>query len=293
MLILDRRHLLSLAGAAAGASLLPKPARAAIGEAQVHTASDAGALVDSVVILGDESAVLVDAQFIAPEAAALADLIAASGRRLDTVIISHYHPDHILGLDVILQRFPEARAVTHPKIRPLIEQSVAGMLAQFSAGAPEGVFAARAHIPDALEADHVLLEGERIEVIEPIHGDTDLISPVLIPSLDTLIASDLLYQDVHVWVADNTTPDRVQAWRDSLDQLEGMGAGTVIPGHRTADSPDGSAAFAWTRDYLDQWDAALAEAGNADELRAAMIRGREDVGFALAVDRAVAAVYPE
>lgn len=293
MLILDRRHVLSLAAGAAGATFLPTEASAGLGSADVYTASPEGGQVDSVVILGDEAAVLVDAQLTAPDAAALADLISATGRRLETVVLSHMHPDHVLGLAVIMDRFPEARPVAHPLIQPQIEASAAAMLDGFNANAPAGVFADRAVIPEALNSDQIELEGERIEIMDPMHGDTDLISPVYVPALGTLIAADLLYQDIHVWVAENTTPERIALWRENLSKLEALNADTVIPGHRAPDSGDGAGAFAWTRGYLDIWEAALVDTSTPEELRATMMEGREGLGLALAVERAVGAVYPE
>ena len=290
MFILNRRNFLAAASAAA---LTPTLARAALASSEVFTAGPEGALVDSVVVMGEERAVLVDAQFVAPAAAALADVIEASGRTLETVFITHYHPDHVLGLDVILKRFPDAKAVAHPKVQALIEQYAPGMLAGFSKDAPAGVFAERAVIPDALEADHLMLEGERIEILDPMHGDTDLITAVHIPSLDTLVATDFAYADTHLWVAENLEPEQIDTWRKNTETLEAIGASTVIPGHRKPESANDATVFAKTRAYLDRWAAARAEAKSADELKAALLAGNEELGFALAVERAAMAAFPE
>jgi hypothetical protein len=113
-----------------------------------------------------------------------------------------------------------------------------------------------------------------------------------VPSLDTLIASDFAYVGNHVWVAENTTPEALAQWRASLDRLEAIGAGTVIPGHRSPDAANDASVFAATRAYLDQWETALAETSSAEDLRAAMMAGNEGLGFTIGLDRAVAAVYP-
>src|SRR5262249_26865277 len=65
----------------------------------------------STLIFGDRDAVLVDALVTAREAAALADWVALHERRLTTIYITHGHADHWLGLSVVLDRFPQARAV--------------------------------------------------------------------------------------------------------------------------------------------------------------------------------------
>ncbi|MDJ0825256.1 MAG: MBL fold metallo-hydrolase [Rhodobacter sp.] len=290
MQLLDRRTFLALTAGSAAAALA-RPAQAGLAEAQVFTADPFGGVVDSTVILGDDAAVLIDAQFTLPNATRLADVIAATGKRLETIFITHYHPDHHLGLAAIMDRFPDAQPVAHPAIQPKIAGGAQAMLDNMRAGQPDN-FATRVVIPEALSSDAILLEGERIEVLEPMHGDTDLISAVHIPALDTLVASDFAYTGTHAWVAENTTPDKIDMWRASLSKLEAIGAGTIVPGHRSADAMNDASAFAATRAYLDQWEAALAETSTADDLRAAMMQGNEGLGLGFALDRAIGAVYP-
>lgn len=291
MQILDRRSFLAITGGAALAASQPSRALAGLGGAEVFTADASGALVDSVVVLGERSALLVDAQMTAPNASALADVIEATGRRLETIFISHYHPDHVLGLGVLAERFPEARAVAHGAVQPKIEATAGAMLAQMGAGAPAGVFAKKAVVPEALGGDHLMLEGERIDVLGPMAGDTEAIAALHIPALDTVIAADLVYSGTHVWTAEIQTPEALAAWRGSLDALEGIGAGTVIPGHRMPDTPAHADGIAWTRAYLAKWEAALGEARSAEELKSLM--ADDSLGLGMAVDRAAAAAFPE
>ena len=287
MQLLDRRTFLALT--AASAALSPAASRAAAKSADVFTSSD-GIFVDSTIIIGEERAVVIDAQLTKGAADTLADTVAATGRALDTIVITHAHPDHVLGLAVLLDRFPEARAVAHPAIQSILAGAV-GPMRDALANAFPGAIADTAIAPQALTQDHVMLEGERIDVLDPMHGDTDLITPVHVPALDTLIAADIVYADTHLWLAENTTPDRTALWRASLDTLAGIEAGTVIPGHRLPDTPNDASAIAKTRAYLDQWDAAVAAATSADELRAMMLGGNENLGFATGLDRAVSAVF--
>ncbi|MEM8630259.1 MAG: MBL fold metallo-hydrolase [Pseudomonadota bacterium] len=291
MQLLDRRTFLALTGAAAGATALPRRSKAAPASADVFTADAMGGLVDSTVILGQDKALLIDAQFTKANAEALAETIDATGRDLETIFITHYHPDHVLGLAVLMDRFPNAKPVAHGAVQPLIAQAAQGMLDAMSASRP-GVFADRAIVPEALPGDSLMLEGERFDVIGPLHGDTGLVTAVHIPQLATLVAADLVYTDTHVWVAENTTPEDLAAWRASLDQIEAIGAATLIPGHRQAGSANDASAIAHTRAYLDQWEAALAATSTAEELRAAMMVGNDALGMGFALDNAIGAVYP-
>ncbi|MEL7151941.1 MAG: MBL fold metallo-hydrolase [Pseudomonadota bacterium] len=295
MQLLNRRTFLEITGASTGMALLGATGVRAGGHraAEVFTADPQGGLVDSTVLLGEEKAVLIDAQMNVPNATRLADVIAATGRDLETVFITHMHPDHTLGLAVILDRFPNARPVTHAQLQPVLAEALAPMLQYMSGNAPAGVFADRVIVPEALEADHILLEGDRIDVLDPMHGDTDLISALHVPALDTLIASDFVYADTFAWTAENTTPERVALWLESLDKLEAIGASTIIPGHRQENSPNDATGFAQTRAYLAQWLDALDKAGSGDDLRAMMQEGNESLGMGFALETAVGTVYPE
>ncbi len=291
MLVLDRRNFVALAGGMGAASLLAGRARAGVAETSVFTADAAGALVDSTLILGETKAMLVDAQINVANATRLADLIAATGRELETIWITHYHPDHLLGLAVLMDRFPNAKPLTHTAIRPVMEQTAQGMLTYLSGTAP-GVFADRVVLPDATSAEFLTLEGERIDIIGPMQGDTALMTALHIPVLDTLIAADFVYADTFVWTEEATKPEAIEAWRKSLDQLESIGAKVIIPGHRQDSSPNDATGIAQTRAYLAQWETALATTKTAEDLRAALMQGNESYGLTFALDRAIAAVYP-
>ncbi|MEO1748829.1 MAG: MBL fold metallo-hydrolase, partial [Pseudomonadota bacterium] len=276
MYILNRRNFLQLtAGAAAGSSLIGASERSlAAGHgasADVFTADPLGGLVDSVLIVGEEKLLLIDAQFTVPNANRLADVIEATGKELETIFISHYHPDHHLGLSVIMSRFPEAKPVAHGSVQPAIAGAAEAMRAGSAANYPEGMIADTAAIPDVMMGDKLILEGESFDVIGPMHGDTDVITPVHMPQLDTLVAADMIYNDTHLWTAENTTPERIELWRDNLSILEALGAGTFIPGHRTEKTANDASGFIHMRNYLDAWEAAIADTQNADDLKASML----------------------
>ena len=291
MQLLDRRTFMALSAATA-ATTIAQPARAAIGGADIFTADLWGAAVDSAIIVGEESAVLIDAQLTVPNATRLADVIAATGKTLETICITHVHPDHHLGLAAIMDRFPDAKPVAHPLVQSQLSAAARWMLSTMSQGAEPGTFADRVVIPEPMTGNTIMLEGERIEVLAPLHGDTDLLSAVHIPSLDTVIASDFLYSGTHQWMAENTTPERIARWRARLNQLEALGAGTVVPGHEGLGAVRDPAIFGTTRAYIDQWETALTETSSAEDLKAAMMVGNEDKALEWVLDSSVAAVYP-
>ena len=69
----------------------------------------------STLIFGENDAGLIDTLTTVAEAEALANWVALHHRNLTTIYIAHGHFDHFAGLSVLLQRFPEARAIATPK----------------------------------------------------------------------------------------------------------------------------------------------------------------------------------
>ena len=66
---------------------------------------------NSHIILGKKEAILIDAQFNVEDAQNVVDLILQSGRKLSKIIITHPHPDHYYGLQVIGAKFWDAEIV--------------------------------------------------------------------------------------------------------------------------------------------------------------------------------------
>src|SRR6202521_3088856 len=76
----------------------------------------------ATLIFGERDAVLVDAFLTVEQAAALVEWVAASGKNLTTIYVTHGHGDHFFGLGALLDRFPKARAVATPDVVKLMRQ---------------------------------------------------------------------------------------------------------------------------------------------------------------------------
>src|SRR6266849_4496050 len=76
----------------------------------------------STLICGERDAVLVDAFMTVKQATALADWVAARGKNLTTIYITHGHGDHWFGAGTLLERFPNARLVATPNVVKVMRQ---------------------------------------------------------------------------------------------------------------------------------------------------------------------------
>ena len=78
----------------------------------------------ATLISGQRDAVLVDTFLTSEQAKTLADWVAASGKNLTAIYVTHGHGDHFFGLVPLLERFPRARAIAIPKIVEAMEQQL-------------------------------------------------------------------------------------------------------------------------------------------------------------------------
>ncbi len=221
----------------------------------------------STLIYGARDAVLVDALTTVREATALADWVALHDRRLTTIYITHGHGDHWLGLPVLLDRFPDARAV-----------ATAGTVKQMRTGEQEhsfrslfpGQIAETIALAEQLDAESFELEGRPLQVIETGHTDTVDTTSLYVPDLGLVVSGDVAYNHCHMYVAATTTASRT-AWITAVDQLAALSPAAVVTGHKDPTRGNPPSVLAETRGYLEHYGQ-LREAGLPDrELFDAMV----------------------
>jgi glyoxylase-like metal-dependent hydrolase (beta-lactamase superfamily II) len=164
----------------------------------------------------------VEAELTADQARDLADWVAAQGKNLTAVYITHGHGDHWFGLSVILERFPQARAFALPAvIEAMRKGSTSEALALWN-----GLFPGE--LPDDLVLadpfpDHTIeLEGHDLVVVELGHTDTDNTTCLHVPEIDLVVAGDAVYSDVHQYLVESS-PEGRREWIAALDTIESLG----------------------------------------------------------------------
>jgi glyoxylase-like metal-dependent hydrolase (beta-lactamase superfamily II) len=242
-----------------------------------------GFAVNSVLVTGREDAVLVDAQFTLANAHRLVAEIIETGKRLTTVYVTHSHPDHYFGLPVVTAAFPEARIVALPEVVKVIERENDFKLEFW--GKVLGNNGPKTAVRIQPLTGHAIdLEGQRLEILGPMQGDSVDNSAVWIPSIRTLIAGDMLFYHQHVWVGSTKKPEGRRAWLDALDQLEALQAEVVIAGHTQDNSQLTPDAIAFTRRYLQTFERELAATKDAKELIAVMKKEYPDSGLPICIE---------
>jgi len=116
--------------------------------------------ISSTLISGKRDSVLVDTFITVEQADILVDWVAASGKNLTTIYVTHGHGDHFFGIGALLDRFPNARAVATPDVVRLTRQQASpDVLANFWNPLFPGQIPKRLVIAEELKKNVIDLEG--------------------------------------------------------------------------------------------------------------------------------------
>lgn len=220
------------------------------------------------LVTGEKDAVLIDVPFARSDALRVVADILDSGKTLKTIIITHDHPDHFFGLDVLQDAFPDAKVVAHPVATKDMEKSIPIKFKRWSGQL--GINAPKRPVqPVAMVGDSVDLEGHKLQVLGPMQGDHVHSTVVWDAETRTLVAGDILYNGVYVWLGEHG-PAHYDAWLKVLDRLEAMNPVRIVAGHTRPGLPDDSMSIAWTRGYIKAFVDARSRSKTSKELAAIM-----------------------
>jgi glyoxylase-like metal-dependent hydrolase (beta-lactamase superfamily II) len=201
----------------------------------IHTSTPDAFFVNSFIVEGESSIILVDTQFVLSEARSVASKIAALEKPLAAILITHPHPDHYNGIVSILEKHPgthvHATTATIDGIRATAEPKRAYWTPIVGSNYPQ-TFA----IPDVIMRDGEHLSIDGIELIVNDFGPAECSDNIAIemPQIEAVIVSDLVYNRVHPWLAEG----RSELWLAALDNAKRRfgSAKTLYAGHGAAGS---------------------------------------------------------
>lgn len=232
--------------------------------------------VSSVLITGPKEAILVDAQFQRNDAQSVVELIKKSGKKLTTIYISHGDPDYYFGLDVITAAYPDAKVVSTANTQAYIKASMEPKKAYWGPilkeNAPQTLV-----VPEVLQGDTLIIDGEKVQVVG-IDGHDPKHTFVWIPSSKTMLGGVVVFNNMHVFLADTQTPESRQKWYKTLDSIEKLQPKKVIAGHMLGDKPMTTDAVNFTRKYIKDFEVAAKSSTNSSELIAKMKTNYPTIG---------------
>jgi glyoxylase-like metal-dependent hydrolase (beta-lactamase superfamily II) len=225
----------------------------------------------ATLIHGERDAVLVDTFLSAQHSKELAEWVVESGKNLVAIYVTHAHGDHYLGLKVLLDRFPDARAIATAPVVAAIQKQIAPDFVQ-SVWEPRfpGQLPSQLIAPEVLDGDTFLLEGEALKVVELGHTDTARSTALHVRSIGLVISGDCVYNDTHLYLAECDETARNE-WLRALDRVESLQPKAVVAGHGVLEPDSSPRHIEETRRYIRDFNACLATTSTPKELYERML----------------------
>ena len=216
------------------------------GDVRIHTfvsAFTADNIANAThIIESKNSLVLIDGQFLAhyaQEFRRYADGIAkATGKKIERLYLSHFHPDHWFGLGTAFTNIPlYALPETIGTIKEHGAQSREDHLKKLGEQAPpEEIIIPKNEVnpkhPNIIDPrrvakeDQETIDGVRYVFSKITDTEIDFLLTIGLPDLGVYIAQDLLYSGTHLYLTAN-----MKHWIEILGELLKLDYELFLPGH--------------------------------------------------------------
>ncbi|HTQ21189.1 MBL fold metallo-hydrolase [Mycobacterium sp.] len=207
--------------------------------------------ITSTLIWGERDAVLVDPPLTTSQAAEVGDWVAASGRDLRHIYITHGHGDHWFGAIPLLQRFPGVTVRATEGTAKLMEaQNDPKFRAEFWDRVFPGQVPAGELDVTTVDESGFELDGVALLPVEVGHTDTDATTMLHVPESSLLVAGDVVYNGVHPYLTEAGGVSGIDEWLAALDTAESLKPATVVAGHKDPRAFDNPTQIQATRRYL-------------------------------------------
>ena len=238
------------------------------------------ASVNAYIFSDSQSIILVDCLRNSKEAKNLAGFIKNQNKPLTHILITHGHPDHYLGMNVMKQEFPNARiVVTKQEIKNDIigfsnwMESV-GWLENEPGMKPKTTerqngFDYENEI-EVLNARTLrLAEGAVLELnSDYMAAECDHLTTIYSKELNAFFANDFCYNAVHIWLA--VDKKNIVYWKTQLDQFKKDLAilnPKIYPGHG---KPSNISLFDEVKKYIEDFESTVTKSKTRSEAMKAM-----------------------
>jgi glyoxylase-like metal-dependent hydrolase (beta-lactamase superfamily II) len=256
-----------------------------------HGAGVNGYDVNSTMISGEKDMLVIDPQFSLSEAHRLAAEILESKKNLALIYVTHPHPDHLFGLAVLHQAFPNAKIVALPAT---VNAAKTGWPARQKFWFPtygNNIPGPDPVLPEELTTPYLTLEGEQFPVTGGVQGaDGPGNSFVYIPSLKAVVTGDIVFENVYFGVPRDAAREN---WTKTIDQILALKPVMIVPGHQGPGAKNDLSAIAFMKKYIADWDANVAKSKTPAEMKANVLQQYPGLGMEFTLNDRIAAFFPD
>ncbi|MEM9204586.1 MAG: MBL fold metallo-hydrolase, partial [Actinomycetota bacterium] len=235
------------------------------------------------IIETDNSLVLIDTQFLLPNALDFRAYADSLGKPIDRVFITHVHPDHFLGSEAFNDLPIYALQEVSDAIAEVGDAEVEEKQADFG---PE-LIASTYVVPEIVDEGSLVIDGVTYELSLVVDAEAPHQLVIRLPELNTIAVGDIVYSGVHLIMAG--APD---TWTVALEGLQADSDQypIVLPGHGAVTDPS---AYDRNIAWLAEAASLLGTAETGDEFKTAMVDAFPDRGMDAAIDFILPAFFPE
>jgi glyoxylase-like metal-dependent hydrolase (beta-lactamase superfamily II) len=222
------------------------------------------ASVNAYIFSDSRSMILVDCLRNSKEAHLLADLLKKRNKPLTHILITHGHPDHFLGLNVLKQEFPNAKiVVTKQEIKNDIigfSNWMEGMgwletepAMKPKNGENESGFDYENNIEVLNSRTLALAEGSILELnSDYLPSECEHLTTIYSKDLNAFFPNDFCYNGVHLWLA--VDKKNIAYWKTQLGQFKKELSAKnpiIYPGHG---KPSDLSLFDEVKNYIENFE---------------------------------------
>lgn len=221
--------------------------------------------VTAVILQKEADVYLINAGFTKAAANELVDFINTEKLNLKGAFVIHGDPDYYFGMEQILRSIPKLEILSTEETQQHIAESVIGKLAVWSSmlqeQAPVNVI-----LPKAVTGDKLNILGTEFEFVG---DDKNRIN--LFEKNDKLLIGGIdIFNELHIFLADTGSEEKLQAWINRLTSLEALNPEIVIPSHADLNASFDKKALSATKEYLQKAIEFTKASSRSEELAASL-----------------------
>ncbi len=185
--------------------------------------------VNSQMIEGPTAVVIFDGQLLLPYADEVASYVQTLGKPVERIILSHAHTDHWSGLQVLTERFPDARVFALDGVADQLRARGQARIDSFRPIYGDRI-ATKVTVPKETITEGVQrIDGITYDFKRFVDAESDLQLAALLPEQKVLMAFDLVFSpNEHAF----TVVDHFDHWMTVLESLKALrGYDTITIGH--------------------------------------------------------------